>query len=54
MVLTFGLNASMCFVMTARATRFPHFAVAQFPSCGPTFFINERLAFLAVFLHRED
>ena len=53
-MLTFGLNASMRFVMTARARRFPNFAVAQFPSCGPTLFINERLAFLAVFLHRGD
>ena len=53
-MLTVGLNAPMRFVMTARATRLPNLAVAQFPSCGPTLFINERLTFLAVFLHRGD
>lgn len=28
---TFGLTAAMWFMMTARFTRFPNFAVAQFP-----------------------
>ena len=54
MVLTFGLHASMRVVVTVRAMRFPNFAVAQFLSCGPTLFINDRLAFLAVFLYLGD
>ena len=33
-MLTVGLNASICIMMTPGLMRFPNFAVAQFPSCG--------------------
>jgi hypothetical protein len=54
-VLTVGLNASMRFMMIARLTRFPNFAVAQFPYSGSSRpFITGHLASLEVSLHRGD